>query len=63
MGEFEVIKARKVGNWWVILCKLDNEVTPWATWRSNTMTGEVREHGHYFYEDQEELAHRDFDAR
>jgi hypothetical protein len=63
MGEFEVIKARKVGSEYVILCKLDNDVTPWATWRSDTITGNERFWGHYFYEDQEETAHKDFETR
>ncbi len=32
MGEFEIIKARKVGGEWIIQCKLDNEVGEASAW-------------------------------
>lgn len=62
---FKVLKAKAVGNDYIILCHLpNNPVTPWATWRTDKVDGSGnRFWGHYFYDDQESDAHRDFDDR
>jgi len=63
--EFEVLKAKRKGDSWIILCHLlFNEVTPWATWTTDKIDGSGERYwGHYFYEGQEELAHLDFEDR
>lgn len=62
IDDFEVIKAKKRGSEYIILCHLrSNTVTPWATWQSTTVDGKERYWGHYFYD--EAPAHADFEAR
>lgn len=63
---FTVLKAKRKGaNDYVILCHLtENDVTPWATWHSNTIDGSGDRYcGHYFYDGEEDRAHADFDER
>lgn len=65
MDEFQIIKAKSIGNFgeYILLCHIPGNVTPWVTWRSNSIDGKDRYWGHYFYEGQEELARQDFEDR
>jgi len=62
MDNIEILKAKKSGDVYIILAHLpNNSVTPWATWVSETITGEKRWSGRYFTDEID--AHPDFDGR
>ena len=64
MDDIEILKAKRSGDVYIILAHIpDNAVTPWATWLSTTITGEKRWSGRYFFDDEEQHAHDDFDYR
>ena len=43
MDEFQIIKAKSIGNFgeYILLCYIPGNVTPWVTWRSNSIDGKV----------------------
>jgi len=64
MDNIEILKAKKSGDSYIILARMpNNAVTPWATWVSETITGENRWSGRYFFEGEEQFAHDDFERR
>ena len=64
MDKIEILKAKRSGDSYIILARMpNNKVTPWATWVSETVTGENRWSGRYFFENEETDAHADFDGR
>ncbi|NBT36463.1 MAG: hypothetical protein EBT03_13170 [Betaproteobacteria bacterium] len=63
MDNFKIYSARRIrdSEEWYLLCHVPQSVTPWVTWRSNSMTGTERYWGHYF--NSEDAARADFAER